>query len=111
MEKSNQILENETFIPVLLQRQEDGYAGLKRCIVIGDHHQLPPIVKNMAFQTYSHICARLSWEGQECPFAWFYQIEEEAEYIVSVYIYAWLQRYPANKISNANVKWEEALDS
>ncbi|KAH0650183.1 hypothetical protein KY284_030095 [Solanum tuberosum] len=55
MEDSAQILEIETFIPMLLQRQEDGYARLKRCILIGDHHQLPPVVKNMAFQKYSHM--------------------------------------------------------
>jgi intron-binding protein aquarius len=55
MEESAQILEIETFIPMLLQRQEDGYARLKRCILIGDHHQLPPVVKNMAFRTYSHM--------------------------------------------------------
>ena len=23
--------------------------------LIGDHHQLPPVVKNMAFQKYSHL--------------------------------------------------------
>ncbi|BBN15051.1 intron-binding protein aquarius [Marchantia polymorpha subsp. ruderalis] len=55
MEESAQILEIETFIPMLLQRQEDGRARLKRCILIGDHHQLPPVVKNMAFQKYSHM--------------------------------------------------------
>jgi intron-binding protein aquarius len=55
MEESAQILEIETFIPMLLQRQEDGYARLKRCILIGDHHQLPPVVKNMASQKYSHM--------------------------------------------------------
>ena len=55
MEESAQILEIETFIPMLLQRQEDGYAWLKRCILIGDHYQLPPVVKNMAFQKYSHM--------------------------------------------------------
>ncbi|KAI3949343.1 hypothetical protein MKW98_023280 [Papaver atlanticum] len=55
MEESAQILEIETFIPMLLQRQDDGYARLKRCILIGDHHQLPPVVKNMAFQKYSHM--------------------------------------------------------
>ncbi|CAM8910515.1 unnamed protein product [Rhodiola kirilowii] len=55
MEESAQILEIETFIPMALQRQEDGYARLKRCILIGDHHQLPPVVKNMAFQKYSHM--------------------------------------------------------
>lgn len=45
MEESAQILEIETFIPMLLQRQEDGHARLKRVILIGDHHQLPPVVK------------------------------------------------------------------
>lgn len=31
---------------------------MTRCaqiILIGDHHQLPPVVKNMAFQKYSHL--------------------------------------------------------
>nr|VDD15377.1 unnamed protein product [Brassica rapa] len=55
MEESAQILEIETFIPMLLQRQEDGHSRLKRSILIGDHHQLPPVVKNMAFQKYSHM--------------------------------------------------------
>ncbi|KAL4443940.1 hypothetical protein ABPG75_011677 [Micractinium tetrahymenae] len=55
MEESAQILEIETFIPMLLQRQEDGHNRLKRVILIGDHHQLPPVVKNMAIQQYSHL--------------------------------------------------------
>eukprot|EP00850_Spirogloea_muscicola_P023959 SM000413S15642 [mRNA] locus=s413:13687:24995:+ [translate_table: standard] len=55
MEESAQILEIETLIPMLLQRPQDGRARLKRCILIGDHHQLPPVVKNMAFQKYSHM--------------------------------------------------------
>ncbi|KAI3936782.1 hypothetical protein MKW92_043376 [Papaver armeniacum] len=55
MEESAQILEIETLIPMLLQTQEDGCARLKRCILIGDHHQLPPVVKNVAFQKYSHM--------------------------------------------------------
>jgi intron-binding protein aquarius len=38
-----------------LQRQEDGHNRLKRVILIGDHHQLPPVVKNMAIQQYSHL--------------------------------------------------------
>jgi len=55
IEESAQILEIETFIPTVLQKQEDGLSRLKRCIMIGDHHQLPPVVKNMAFQKYSHL--------------------------------------------------------
>lgn len=50
-----QVLEVETFIPMVLQRQEDGVGRLKRVILIGDHHQLPPVVQNMAFQKYSHL--------------------------------------------------------
>ena len=42
-------------MPRKLQRQEDGYARLKRCILIGGHHQLPPVVKNLAFQNYNHM--------------------------------------------------------
>ncbi|XWS58844.1 hypothetical protein CRYUN_Cryun08bG0068700 [Craigia yunnanensis] len=127
MEESAQILVIETFIPMLLQRQEDGYARLKRCILIGDHHQLPPVVKNMAFQKYSHMDQSLftrfvrlgipyielnaqgrarpmdvpdyHGRGETAPSPWFYQNEVEAEYVVSVYIYMRLLGYPANKIS------------
>eukprot|EP01113_Clastostelium_recurvatum_P032039 TRINITY_DN4066_c0_g1_i3.p1 TRINITY_DN4066_c0_g1~~TRINITY_DN4066_c0_g1_i3.p1 ORF type:complete len:1486 (-),score=430.72 TRINITY_DN4066_c0_g1_i3:35-3970(-) len=56
MEEAAQILEIETFIPMLLQDadEKDG-SRLKRCVLIGDHHQLPPVVKNIAFQKYSHL--------------------------------------------------------
>jgi intron-binding protein aquarius len=33
----------------------DGFNRLKRWIMIGDHHQLPPVIKNMAFQKYSNM--------------------------------------------------------
>eukprot|EP00803_Ostreobium_quekettii_P001943 evm.model.scf_2381.2 EVM.evm.TU.scf_2381.2 scf_2381:10191-21993(-) len=55
MEESAQILEVETCLPMLLQKPEDGLSRLKRVVLIGDHHQLPPVVKNMAFQKYSHL--------------------------------------------------------
>ena len=55
MEESAQILEIETFIPMLLQRTDDGVSRLKRVVLIGDHHQLPPVVKNVAFQKYCHM--------------------------------------------------------
>ena len=38
-----------------MQNTDDGVTRLKRVILIGDHHQLPPVVKNMAFQKYSHL--------------------------------------------------------
>ena len=55
MEESAQILEVETTIPMLLQKPEDGHNRLKRVILIGDHQQLPPVVKNGALQKYSHL--------------------------------------------------------
>ena len=55
MEEAAQILEVETFIPLLLQETEDGRSRLKRVIMIGDHNQLPPVVKNMAFQQYGNM--------------------------------------------------------
>jgi len=56
MEEAAQIMEIETFIPMLLQ-EHDPREGcrLKRAVLIGDHHQLPPIVKNIAFQKYAHL--------------------------------------------------------
>lgn len=55
MEEAAQILEIETFVPLVLQNPEDGYNRLKRIILIGDHHQLPPVIKNMAFQKFSNM--------------------------------------------------------
>merc|ERR1719295_2279876 len=55
MEESAQILEIETFIPLLLLNPQDGTNRLKRWIMIGDHHQLPPVVKNMAFEKFSNM--------------------------------------------------------
>ncbi|XP_065176102.1 RNA helicase aquarius-like [Sycon ciliatum] len=55
MEEAGQILEVETFIPLMLQNPLDGHERLKRVILIGDHNQLPPVIKNMAFQKYSNM--------------------------------------------------------
>lgn len=55
MEEAAQILEVETFIPLLLQEPADGRNRLKRVVLIGDHYQLPPVVKNMAFQKYGNM--------------------------------------------------------
>jgi intron-binding protein aquarius len=58
MEEAGQMLDIETFVPFLLQKGESDDVGgcrLKRVCLIGDHHQLPPVVKNIAFQRYSHM--------------------------------------------------------
>jgi intron-binding protein aquarius len=69
MEEAGQMLEIESFIPLLLQRggtstnnrnstgTENGNTQsncrLKRCCIIGDHHQLPPVIQNMSLAKYS----------------------------------------------------------
>jgi RecA/RadA recombinase len=56
MEEAAQVMEIETFVPMLLQTMDkEGGHRLKRVVLIGDHHQLPPVVKNRAFQQYSHL--------------------------------------------------------
>lgn len=56
MEESAQILEIETIIPILLQEQSlEAGPRLKRIVLIGDHHQLPPVIKNIAFQKFSNM--------------------------------------------------------
>lgn len=51
-----QILEVETLIPMLLQ-DSDPIEGsrLKRVVLLGDHHQLPPVVKHLAFQKFAKL--------------------------------------------------------
>ena len=54
MEESAQVLEIESFIPMLLQKNR-GQQRLKRVVLIGDHNQLPPVVQNLALQKYAHM--------------------------------------------------------
>ena len=60
VEEAGQMLEIETFVPLLLQRGDasssndsNSISRLKRCCIIGDHHQLPPVIQNIAFAKYS----------------------------------------------------------
>lgn len=39
----------------IIQNPQDGRSRLKRWIMIGDHHQLPPVVQNLAYQKYSNM--------------------------------------------------------
>jgi len=58
MEEAAQVLEIETFVPLALQNSDPTVPGgcrLKRVVLIGDHHQLPPVVKNPAFQKYGKL--------------------------------------------------------
>ncbi|EDQ85935.1 uncharacterized protein MONBRDRAFT_38574 [Monosiga brevicollis MX1] len=55
MEESAQILEVETFIPLVLQNPQDGRNLLKRVTLIGDHNQLPPVIRNPAFKKFCNL--------------------------------------------------------
>ena len=55
IEESAQILEIESLIPMLLQDENNGSSRLKRVVMIGDHRQLPPVVKNVGFKTYCRL--------------------------------------------------------
>eukprot|EP00871_Galdieria_phlegrea_P002187 jgi/Galph1/296/GphlegSOOS_G5058.1 len=57
MEESAQVLEVETFIPMVLQRPDFGCyePRLKRCVLLGDNQQLPPVVKNIALAKYCNL--------------------------------------------------------
>ena len=55
IEESAQILEIDTLIPMLLQDECKDSGRLKRVVLIGDHRQLPPIVKNLGLKTYCKL--------------------------------------------------------
>lgn len=52
MEEAAQVLEVETFVPLLLQRDS---TRLRRVTLIGDHRQLPPVVKNSALRRFARF--------------------------------------------------------
>ncbi|GAX25325.1 intron-binding protein aquarius [Fistulifera solaris] len=60
IEEAGQMVEIESFIPLLLQRGDpDGSdstsSRLKRVCLLGDHNQLPPVIKNMSFANFSNL--------------------------------------------------------
>ena len=64
MEESGQILDIESFIPCTLQQSNNkdvnavtgiGVHELQRLVMIGDHFQLPPIVKHVVLAKYNHF--------------------------------------------------------
>ncbi|KAJ1797642.1 hypothetical protein LPJ59_003008, partial [Coemansia sp. RSA 2399] len=54
MEEAAQILDVETFVPLVLQRS-NGSNRLKRLVMIGDHNQLPPVVKNAGLRAFANM--------------------------------------------------------
>lgn len=56
IEEAGQMLEIESFIPLLLQRGNLGFdCRLKRVTMLGDHNQLPPVIQNVALARYTNL--------------------------------------------------------
>ncbi|GMI02898.1 hypothetical protein TrVE_jg11448 [Triparma verrucosa] len=55
VEEAGQMLEVENFVPLLLQKNAGGGNRLKRVCLFGDHHQLPPIIKNRDLSTKANM--------------------------------------------------------
>ncbi|KAJ2661504.1 hypothetical protein IWW48_002371 [Coemansia sp. RSA 1200] len=63
LEEAAQILDVETFIPLVLQQPSSAVDAssshnsnrLKRLVMIGDHNQLPPVVKNSGLRAYANM--------------------------------------------------------
>jgi intron-binding protein aquarius len=53
IEEAGQILEIESFVPLVLQEKEK--SNLKRVTLIGDHFQLPPIVQHRGIAKYGNL--------------------------------------------------------
>jgi len=56
MEEAGQMFDVKSCALMLPQRGEiESSSRLKRICLIGDHHQLPPVIKNMTFSKYSNL--------------------------------------------------------
>ncbi|KAF2398402.1 P-loop containing nucleoside triphosphate hydrolase protein [Trichodelitschia bisporula] len=55
MEEAAQITEIENFIPLALQKPQNGKMPLQRVVLVGDHLQNSPIIQNLAFRQYANL--------------------------------------------------------
>uniref|UniRef100_A0A7S1TC51 Intron-binding protein aquarius n=1 Tax=Compsopogon caeruleus TaxID=31354 RepID=A0A7S1TC51_9RHOD len=55
VEEAGQILEIESFMSLILQSYHKKGARLERCILLGDHKQLPPVVENVMLTRVSNF--------------------------------------------------------
>lgn len=55
MEEAAQIKEIENFVPLALQKPQNGELPLKRVVMCGDHFQNSPIVQSSAFRQYANL--------------------------------------------------------
>jgi intron-binding protein aquarius len=59
LEEAAQITEIETFIPLALQKPQDGNLPLQRVVLVGDHLQNAPVIQNLAFRQYANLAQSL----------------------------------------------------
>ncbi|KAJ1929555.1 hypothetical protein FBU59_007036, partial [Linderina macrospora] len=52
MEEAAQVLDIETFVPLAMQKTS---RRLKRAVLIGDHNQLPPVVKSQGLKAFGNL--------------------------------------------------------
>jgi intron-binding protein aquarius len=55
MEEAAQVTEIESFIPLALQKSENGQSALMRLVLCGDHYQNSPIIQSLAFRNYAGL--------------------------------------------------------
>ncbi|KAJ3343761.1 hypothetical protein HDU93_006673 [Gonapodya sp. JEL0774] len=107
MEEAAQVTEVESFIPMALQiPEEDGGSRLRRLIMIGDHNQLPPVVKDISLQRHSNMeqslftrfirlgvpCIELDQQGRSRPsitdlYRWRYRTLHDMQAVVATDAY------------------------
>lgn len=55
MEEAAQVTEIENFIPLAMQKPQNGQLPLQRVVLCGDHLQNSPIIENLAFRQYANL--------------------------------------------------------
>ncbi|KAF6842670.1 intron-binding protein aquarius [Colletotrichum musicola] len=55
MEEAAQITEIENFIPLALQKPQNGQMALQRVVLCGDHFQNSPVIQSLAFRHYANL--------------------------------------------------------
>ncbi|KAI1417713.1 P-loop containing nucleoside triphosphate hydrolase protein [Hypoxylon sp. FL1857] len=55
MEEAAQITEVESFIPLAMQKPQNGQMALQRVVLCGDHYQNSPVIQSLAFRHYANL--------------------------------------------------------
>ncbi|KAI0166061.1 hypothetical protein GGR57DRAFT_4270 [Xylariaceae sp. FL1272] len=55
MEEAAQVTEIESFIPLAMQKPQEGQLTLQRVVLCGDHYQNSPVIQSLAFRHYANL--------------------------------------------------------